>query len=321
MIAGSLALVLILGIVLSDGTLFAARTQQAEEAATAADLPESSMRPMPADAPRRLGDIQSVYQAITDGDYEKALLEVRICLLETSEDDPLREDLLMKLACLLSLRKDYDGAKKAFAKLNEQYPENTEGWLLNAQLHLDTEAPEHALTCLKRYMSLEPEDHETARMTAQLAFEQADYEAAATYYRRLLRGLAGDDPDQAEIRFRLGITLLQMSEHEEALQHFKALLDANAEMADIDYYCGICQLSLGQYEQAVDYFTTAIENGSFLQRSRYARGVAELLTEAANEEQALADLQLAAKYAEADADPVISAQVEDIIASIAAKNN
>ena len=114
----------------------------------------------------------------------------------------------------------------------------------------------------------------------------------------------------------LGLAKLQREDTAGALELFETALSLDDTVDSLCYYAGLCCLLLERYDEAVDYYSRSIQQQSTLQMSHYGRGAAELMRDEPDMEQAAEDLAFAAGYDGADADPVISAQAEDLLDTI-----
>src|SRR6056297_1323332 len=92
---------------------------------------------------------------------------------------------------------------------------------------------------------------------ADMLFREQQYARAAELYERLMEL----EPDNAEARNNLGLTLHYLGRHEESLRHLRAGAEANPEHQRIWLTLGFVSSQLGNVEEARAALTKATETG------------------------------------------------------------
>ena len=255
---------------------------------------------------------------IAKEDYGGALESIGKCLeLYPGGDETLFVDLLLKRACLLVLLMRQDEALEALDKVLQRQPDHADAYLIKAQIYAEREALEPLKEALEAYLTYAPGEAAIRMVYAQVLFETQCFEEAAGQY-KLLVDMEMDATQKSEIWYLLGLTYLQTDDHaacEAALEEARRE-DPDTELDGLDYYLGICRMSREAYAEAVESFDASIEAGSMLQHSRYSRGVCLLVIDEPDMEAALEDLLFASEYDEADADPNVKLQADDLLAQL-----
>ena len=153
-------------------------------------------------------------------------------------------------------------------------------------------------------------------LLAQLYLAQGQSGEALQHAVWLQANGGAQNADVAGLFAGLGLAKLQREDTAGALEFFETALSLDDTVDSLCYYAGLCCLLLERYDEAVDYYSRSIQQQSTLQMSHYGRGAAELMRGEPDMEQAAGDLAFAAGYDGADADPVISAQAEDLLDTI-----
>jgi len=296
--------------------------------------------------------------AIGQKDFEAALGHLETARGLT-EDAALTGELWLKTATVYALTGDYESAKPALTSALESDPESEQAMLLQAQILISESDFAAAAVTLEKYAELVPTDVNTLLTLAQLyetmsrfaearavyqeiygvqpesdthllnalrcGFLNGDYEDTLTGFDQYL----ADKPDAAaEYRsvalFLRAACLMQLARSEEAIEGFKAAMEAGydeascyeqivmcsfdhgdyestiawgAEMIEKDLApaspdvvyqrMGASMMQLGRYEEAVETLTQCIEINPALPGSHYYRGVSYLSLE--KYEEAIAD--------------------------------
>lgn len=252
---------------------------------------------------------------IAEESYTEALTSIDKCIeLYPGGDDELYVDLLLKRACLLVLIAEEDEALIALDQVLLQKPDHADAHLIKAQIYAQRGTLEPLADALSAYLACRPEEHSIRLVYAQTLFELQRFEDALEEYTHLL-SVETEQIGKNEIWYLLGLTYLQLSNYAEAEKALQQAKQGDASLDGLDYYIGICQMSRESYEEAVQSFTAAIEAESMLQHSRYSRGVC-LLMLGSSDSAALEDLTFASEYAQADADPGVKQQADDLLAQL-----
>lgn len=277
--------------------------------------------------------------AIAAEDYDEALKYIDKCLeLYTSEyGEELHSDLLVKRGCLLTM---LDRGAEAVEPLEEALdidPKQGEVYLVLAQIYSGTGQTGELTGALANYVELEPGDGDMRLLLAQLQYEAEAYSTSAENVLRLLEDGRSKSRELSELCAGLGLILTQAGDYARALKLLDAAVSTDAgtgkengsgspersdnqgaentagELGLLYYYRGLCNLTLENYEAASEDYTLAIEGGNLIQLSHYGRGVAEMMTQEPDIEQALNDLAYAADYRGEDSDTAVSAQARELL--------
>ncbi len=277
--------------------------------------------------------------AIAAEDYDEALEYIDKCLeLFTPEyGEELHTDLLVKRGCLLTMLNRGIEAVEPLEAALEIDPEQGEVYLVLAQIYSGTGQTGELTQALSRYVELEPGDGDMRLLLAQLQYEAENYTASSENVLRLLEDGGEESRELSELCAGLGLILTQTGDYARALK----LLDAAVSMAAgtreeagsgdqegsadqsaentagelglLHYYRGLCNLTVENYEAASEDYSRAIEEEILLQLSHYGRGVAEMMTQEPDIEQALNDLEYAADYRGEDVDTAVSDQARELL--------
>lgn len=269
---------------------------------------------------RNASELEDYYRLagtqIAQEEYDEALVSIDACIdLYPGGDEELYVDLLLKRACLLVLLEREDEAIVALDQVLERKNDHADAYLIKAQIYAEREQLEPLAQALEQYLNCRPQEYSIRMVYAQALFELQDFTRAAQQYELLLQ----DDANQAEkdeLWYLLGLTQLQLSNYtrcEEALEQAK---QGDPTLEGLNYYLGICRMSREAYAEAAESFTASIDAGSMLQHCYYSRGVCRLMLGDEFLEAALEDLKIASAYQEADADPNVKLQADDLLAQL-----
>ncbi len=251
-------------------------------------------------------------------EYDEALECVQRCLelYEPEYGATLQAELLLKEGCLLTILNRADEAETAMEQVVRMAPGLAGAYLVLAQLHAGSGDTQALAADLERYLELQPAAADMRLLLAQLYLAQGQSGEALQHAVWLQANGGAQNADVAGLFAGLGLAKLQAEDTAGALEFFETALALDSTVDSLCYYAGLCCLVLERYDEAVDHYTRAIELQSSLQMSHYGRGAAELMRAEPDMEQAAGDLAFAAGYDGADADPVISAQAEDLLNTI-----
>ena len=195
-------------------------------------------------------------------------------------------------------------------------PGLADAYLVLAQLHAGSGDTQALAADLESYLELQPAAADMRLLLAQLYLAQGQGDEAMKHAVWLQANGGAQNTDVAGLFTGLGLAKLQREDTAGALELFETALSLDDTVDSLCYYAGLCCLLLERYDEALDYYSRSIQQQSTLQMSHYGRGAAELMRDEPDMEQAAEDLAFAAGYDGADADPVISAQAEDLLDTI-----
>lgn len=126
---------------------------------------------------------------------------------------------------------------------------------------------------LSSAMTMLADDPAEMGRQADMLFREKQYGRAAELYARLLER----NPDNAETRNNLGLTLHYLGRHEEALQHLREGVATNPDHQRIWLTLGFVSSQLGNIEEARRALTKATETGGNLSIKESAEQMLEAL--------------------------------------------
>lgn len=283
--------------------------------------------------------------AIAAENYAEALEYIEKCLeLYTPEyGEELHADLLVKQGCLLTMLNRGAEAVEPLEAALEIDPNQGEVYLVLSQIYSDAGQTGELTGALARYVELEPGDSDMRLLLAQLQYQEQAYTDSADNVLRLLEDGGEVSRELSELCAGLGLILTQSGDYDRALTLLDAAVstaygteeeesgrtgengteqseqNVAGELGLLHYYRGLCNLTVENYEAAAEDYTQAIEEEILPQLSHYGRGVAEMMTQEPDIEQALNDLVFAADYQGEDLDTAVSAQARELLELITAQ--
>jgi tetratricopeptide (TPR) repeat protein len=254
------------------------------------------------------------------GEYAEALVSVDTCLeLYAGEDETLYLDLLLKRGCLHVLLGQYEQAVEALEQVLLEDPAQADAYLVLAQIYSELGNYQGLIPVLGEYLKLKPQDNDIRVVLAQVLFQIGEYRLAIEEYEHLKQQ---EDMKETldQIQFLEALAYIQLADYTVAKELLLQISDADAAIEGKNYYLGICYLSEEDYEAGETCFTASLEAGEMIQLSSYSRAVCRLMKEEFDYESALADLENAIAYSEADLDPAITEQAQGLLDSILTQN-
>lgn len=169
------------------------------------------------------------------GEFDKALPHFQACINSQAED----ARVLFGLAfCQYSLGRNQE-ARLALSQLFAQNKDHSAGTFLQAKIELAEESPELAFQWLKKADALAPGHMDITHALMQVC-RQLGQTQEADKYQRLLEEIRARDaeldklatavksrPEDAALRFRLGMACLKLGRDEEASHWFQGILWKN----------------------------------------------------------------------------------------------
>lgn len=250
------------------------------------------------------------------GDYEAALVSVETCQeLYSGEDEALYMDLLLKQGCLHVLLGQYEQAVAALEKVLLEDPEQADAYLVLAQIYSETGNYQGLIPVLGEYLKLKPEDNDIRVVLAQVLFQVGEYELAIREYEQL-RQMEAMAESMGQIQFLEALAYIQLADYNAAKELLLNLPEEQEKIEGSAYYLGVCYLSEEDYDSGEIQFTASLEAGEMVQLASYSRAVCRLMKTDFDYEGALADLETAIAYSEADLDPAITEQAQGLLDTI-----
>lgn len=250
------------------------------------------------------------------GEYEAALSSVDTCLeLYPGDDEVLHMDLLLKRGCLHVLLGQYEQAVEALEQVLLMDPEQADAYLVLAQIYSELGNYQGLIPVLGEYLKIKPQDSDIRVVLAQVLFQIGEYQQAIEEYDQLsqMEDMA-DSLDQ--ILFLESLAYIQLADYTAAKELLLSISNSEIRIPGRDYYLGVCYLSEEDYDSGEAYFTASLDADEMIQLSSYSRAVCRLMQKAFDYEGALADLETAIAYSEADLDPMITEQAQGLLDTI-----
>ncbi|MFO8156255.1 MAG: tetratricopeptide repeat protein [Pseudomonadota bacterium] len=187
---------------------------------------------------------------------QETALAVMDNLVAEHQDNP--EALFAQAHMAMRLGK-HDRAGGALQRVLALRPDWTRALVLRASLQREQGGPEAALDDLESAVDGNPDDR-TLRLTyAQYLVDADELEQA----RREFNHLAEERPEDAEVRFALGLLNLEMGEPEKAERHMRFLVENNEAGNDnAVFFLGQAMMAQGQEREAERWFRR-VEDGEY----------------------------------------------------------
>lgn len=250
------------------------------------------------------------------GEYEAALVSVDTCLeLYSGNDEALYLDLLLKRGCLHVLLGQYEQAVTALEQVLLTDPEQADAYLVLAQIYSEIGNYQGLIPVLGEYLKLKPQDGDIRVVLAQVLFQLGQYQQVIAEYEQL-KQLEDMTESMDQILFLESLAYIQLADYAAAKELLLTISDSEPKILGSDYYLGVCYLSEEDYEAGETCFTASLEAGEMIQLSSYSRAVCRLMKKDFDYEGALADLETAIAYSEADLDPAITEQARGLLDTI-----
>lgn len=279
-------------------------------------------------------------------DYRSAIEDLRKYLEIVESDSNTR----LTLAQLLESTTDYRSASAEYQKLYEQLPADESHLLNSLRCKFLAGEYEESLEAFDAYIATQKDSspylpiaeflraaslmqlgrydeaadgfasahahgYDEASCYEQMVmcyFECEAYEKVIEYGNKLIEMEAALNAPDAFYQ-RMGASLIQMEQHESALEHLTKSMELNPELSGNAYYRGVSLLALKRYEEAVKDFTTSIDQGFLTQFCYYNRGVCYV--QLLEYEKAIDDMGMTLTSGE---DPALQEAAKDILWQLAA---
>ena len=194
-------------------------------------------------------------------------------------------------------------------------PEQADAYLVLAQIYSELGNYQGLIPVLGEYLKIKPQDSDIRVVLAQVLFQIGEYQQAIEEYDQLsqMEDMA-DSLDQ--ILFLESLAYIQLADYTAAKELLLSISNSEIRIPGRDYYLGVCYLSEEDYDSGEAYFTASLDADEMIQLSSYSRAVCRLMQKAFDYEGALADLEIAIAYSEADMDPMITEQAQGLMDTI-----
>ena len=215
--------------------------------------------------------------AINAEDYETANTYLDICFVycDPQTNPEMYADLLLKRACIYSIRERDDLALLLLDASLQVQPDLANAYLVRTQIYAAQNDVDAAVENLEKYIDLTKETalYETV---AQLQEAKGDLKAAQAAYDKYVQGAGADVP---EAGFQSGLYRMQAGRFEEAVAAFEAYAEDETYGAGAKYNIGVCKMNLADYAGAVAEFTACEEKGGTFEGLFYNRGICRMMSD------------------------------------------
>lgn len=150
----------------------------------------------------------------------------------------------------ISLSGAYENASFAFTEAGKKNPLNPEIPLLLAQLEINNEDREAAISFVRNAIALKEDYADAHLMLAQLEIQEGDVGAAIESAERL----ASLVPNNPGIYFELGVLKYSNKDYLGATETFRQALALSPDYANAQYYLGVTEARLGHLDKALEQF-------------------------------------------------------------------
>lgn len=156
-------------------------------------------------------------------------------------------------------KKMYKKAKDYFAKSHRIQKDFSQAIMALGLIHEELGHYKKAKKVYKKYLKKNPSDTLILSRLVQLMFTREDFKEVIEYAERL----SDYEPDNLNLKVKLGILYTDVKSYDKAIRSFKDLLAYAPDNDKILYYLGAIYQEMKEYENAIEYFGK-IETGSGL---------------------------------------------------------
>lgn len=160
---------------------------------------------------------------------------------------------------------DFKSAIKAFEDSYRRDPESTQATAALGVIHEQQEHPEKAVVVYERHLKRRPQDTVILNRIVQTLFTMERFKEVVGY----AEALVDQEPDNLNMRVKLGILYTDAREFEKAISVFHELLQLAPQSDKILYYLGAIHQEMRRYEQAIEYFAQIPDSSGLFQDSNF----------------------------------------------------
>lgn len=190
-----------------------------------------------------------------EGD-KQAALEVMRRLVAAHQDDP---DALFAYALLAVKTDQLPAARQAMEQILSRGTPTTPMAMAYVGIRQKQGDTEGALSWLEGQIEKDPQDFDLRTAYARLLADQRRFDDAKAEFEIL----AKMQPDNAEVRFALGILHLQTQSLESAERHFRHLVSGEEYADEAGYYLGQLAETRKDYDQALKWYSSVEGDNHF----------------------------------------------------------
>jgi tetratricopeptide (TPR) repeat protein len=175
-------------------------------------------------------------------------------------------------------KKDYKTAKKYFKKSIKEEKDFSQAVMALGLIHEELGYHNKALVTYKRYLKKNPNDSLILSRLVQLMFTQEKFVEVIGYAERL----SDYEPDNLNLKVKLGILYKDAKKFDKSIQIFKDLLVHAPDNDKILYYLGGIFQEVKDYDNSITYFGKIEEKSGLYQDSSFQ--IAQMLSVMAKDE-------------------------------------
>ncbi|MEX0799292.1 MAG: tetratricopeptide repeat protein, partial [Bacteriovoracaceae bacterium] len=146
---------------------------------------------------------------------------------------------------------ELERAKKHFKRAAKLEPGFSQATMALGLVHEEQGKSDDAIKIYKSYLKQKPNDTLILSRLTQLMFTVERFKEAIPFAERL----SDYDPENLNLKVKLGILYTDQKAYDKAITTFKELLTAAPDSDKILYYLGAIYQEIKEFENAVDYFT------------------------------------------------------------------
>jgi len=151
----------------------------------------------------------------------------------------------------ISLEKGFETQALEYLKSSHRKdPKNLQTTSALGILYEELDQPEQAIKIYQRYLTFDPDESAILSRMVQVLFVQERYQEVLPYAERL----SDLDPENLNLKIKLGILYSDTKKFDEALVIFQELLKVSPDSDKLLYYVGAIYQELGQWQKSMDFY-------------------------------------------------------------------
>jgi tetratricopeptide (TPR) repeat protein len=180
-------------------------------------------------------------------------------LLKCEKNNPKNGSFAFYRGKLLAEKEDYEGAEREFKKAVTLQGDLSQAVMALGLVYEKRSSFKEAIKLYENYLVKDPSDSLVLSRLVQLLFNEEQFEKVIPYAERL----SDEEPDNLNLKVKLGILYTDSGKYNDAISIFKELLTVAPNSDKILYYIGAIYQEMKNYPEAISYFSK-IRNDSAL---------------------------------------------------------
>lgn len=160
-------------------------------------------------------------------------------------------------------KKDYKTAMKFFQNAQRREKDFSQATIGQGLIHEELGQVKQAKAVYKKYLKTQPNDTLVLGRLVQLMFMQEEFVEVIDYAERL----SDYEPENLNLKVKLGILYKDVKKYNKAVQIFKDLLAVAPDNDNIIYYLGAIFQEMKQYDSSIEYFAKVRDTSGLYQDS------------------------------------------------------